>query len=77
MISLHSAEEVFHVFTESHIEHAVSLIENGQLDGGWFQGLAAQVVEQAAWCSHDNMGTTFELGDLAVDRSAAINRHGA
>ncbi len=74
---LHGAEQGFHVFTESHIEHAVGLIEDREFDGCGLQCFPAQVVEKAAGSSHNNMGTTLELGDLAVDRGASIDGHGA
>ena len=70
-----AAEDFFDVGPEADIEHAIGFVEHDDLDGAQIECSAANQVDHAAGCADDDIGPAFELGDLAANRFAAIDRH--
>src|SRR4051812_47065174 len=58
---------------ESHVEHAVSFVQNQNLDTRQVDRALLVMVEQAAGRSDQNIDTTLELNDLRPNADAAEN----
>jgi hypothetical protein len=67
-------QDRLHVLGETHVEHAVSLVEHGSLNAGKIKCVALNQINQAAWSSDDNLRTMLQRSDLAVNRGTSINR---
>ena len=50
------AEEIFHFIGKTHVEHAVRLVENGDLDRIEIEGAALNVVDEPAGGADDDLG---------------------
>lgn len=67
------AEQLGHFIFETHVEHAVRLVEDGHFDVRGIEAATAEVIEQAAWGSDDDLSAIAEGAELAVHGSAAID----
>ena len=72
-----SAEEAFHLIGEAHVEHAVGLVEHGDANVGKIQGASLDMVDETTGRAHDDLHPLMQGADLAVDRSASVDRDGA
>ena len=70
----HVLHDLAHLDREAHVEHAVGLVEDEHLHLLEAQGLAPQVVEDAARGAHDDVGAGADAFELAVHRVAAVDR---
>ena len=59
------------VADEAHVEHAVGLVEDEDLDPRQVDGALAEVVEQAAGRRDEDLGTGAQRADLRVEADAA------
>ena len=65
--------DLAHVLDESHVEHAVDLVEHEHFHVGEVDGTPAHVIEQAARRGDHDIDAVLELADLFVDADAAVH----
>src|SRR5690606_12355478 len=56
---------------ETHVEHAVCLVDDENFNTGQEQFAALKVIEQATGRCDKNIGTTFQLAFLFIERHTA------
>jgi len=61
---------------ETHVEHAIGLIEDEDLDLGKVQSTLPDVVEESTGRGHENIDTATETVDLGMDSDATENDSG-
>ena len=66
-------EDLADVADEAHVEHAVGLIEDEDLDHREVDGVLADVVEQAARRGDHDLRTGAQCPDLALEADAAVD----
>ena len=59
-------ENEFQILAETQIEHLVGFIKHHSLDALDIQNTAFQMIAQAARCTNDDMGTSFQTPTLAL-----------
>ena len=57
---------------ETHVEHAVDFIKNEDLDLLKFHGATIEVVDEAPWSCHDDVGSGFQLFILLAVAHATV-----
>ena len=67
-------DDAFHIAEESHVEHAVHLIEHEELDLGEVHGALLDEIEQAAGCGHQHVHTAAHRGDLGILAYATVDQ---
>ena len=67
-------EDLADVADEAHVEHAVGLVEDEDLDPRQVDRPLAEVVEQAARRGDDDLGAGAQRADLRVEADAAVDR---
>ena len=70
---VHVAKDDFHVFAEAHVEHAVSFVEDANLDRIGAQRFAAKVVHDPTRRADDDVRAVAECTHLTVDWCAAVD----
>ena len=66
-------EDLADVADEAHVEHAVGLVEDEDLDARQVDRPLADVVEQAAGRGDDDLGAGAQLGGLGLEADAAVD----
>ncbi len=64
-------DDLADVADEAHVEHAISFIENENLDTGQIDRTLLDVVEQAPRRSDQNIDAAAQVGDLRIDADTA------
>ena len=72
-----AAEDFFDVGTEADVEHAIGFVEHDDLNRSQVERAAADEIDHAAGRADDDVGPAFELGDLAANWFAAVDRDAA
>ncbi len=67
----HQLADALDIRDETHVEHAIGLIDHQQLDAGEQQPAALGMVEQASGRGDQDVDAARELGVLVVERDAA------
>src|SRR5205085_1366286 len=62
------------VADEAHVEHAIRLVQDEDLDGRQVDGSLADVVQQPAGRRDDDLRATAQRADLVVVTDAAVDR---
>jgi len=66
-------DDLAHIVDESHVEHAVRLIEHEDLDRSHVDGVSPHVIHESARGRHDDVDPAAQGGQLPVDVHAAID----
>jgi hypothetical protein len=69
-------QQLIHFLLESHVEHAVRLVENGHADLRRIKTAAPEVVEQPSRSADNHLGTVAQGAELAVHGRSSVNRSG-
>ena len=69
-------EDLLDIIAEAHVEHLVGLIEDDGLDAAQLQGLAVDVVDDAAWGADDDVGAGSQSGELPLVALSAVDGQG-
>ena len=69
-----SVDDLADVADEAHVEHAVGLVEDEDLDLRQVDRALADVVEQAARGRDDDLGAVAQRADLRIEADAAVDR---
>ena len=67
-------DDLADVADEAHVEEAVGLVEDEDLDAREVDGALADVVEQAAGRGDHDLGARSKLGGLRLEADAAVDR---
>ena len=70
-----AAEDLFDIGPEADVEHPVGFVQHDDLNRPQVERAAADEVDDAAGRADDDVGPALELGDLAANRFAAVDRH--
>ena len=66
------AQHPFHLRGETVVGHAVGFVENGNRDFVEADFVGLHEVDEAQWCSNDELNTFFEFFNLFVARGTAV-----
>ncbi len=66
-------EDALDVVDEAHVQHAVGLVEDQDLDRAQVDGPLSHVVQQASWRSHDDLRPLVQRAHLPVHAYAPVD----
>ena len=70
-------QDLREILLETHVEHLIGLVEHHDVHGAEVDSLAADHVQKAARCGHNDLRAALDVADLIADARTTVHGHHA